>query len=195
MTEDEKYYLLGNHFIPASMYHFPLVEHGKQNRSFKHSWLSHYHGLVYSEIDKGGYCKYCILLGEPAYSVHSFDGALVSRPLTNFKKANDKLREHFEGIGSEPARKYHRIAVERTEAFKAVMENKLIPVDQQLSKARSLTIAKNKQKLMSIAETVIFCGCQGIALRGHRDNWKNLEEMPHSNPGHFVALLRFRAEW
>ena len=95
-------------------------------------------------------------------------------------------------MGSESARKYHRIAMERAEAFKSVMENKLIPVDQQLSKILSLTIAKNKQKLKSIAETVIFFGRQGIALRGHRDDWTHIEEAPHSNPGNFIALLQFR---
>ena len=191
LTDDEKYYLLVSHFVPAGTYQFPLVEHGKQSRSFQHSWLSRYPGLVYSEVDKGGCCKYCILFGQ---FVQSLDRTLVNRPLTNFKKASDKLREHFEGIGSASARKYHLIAVERAETFKQVMENKITPVDQQLSKARSLTISRNKQKLKSIAETIIFCGRQGIALRGHRDDWKHLEESPHSNPGNFVALLRFRVD-
>ena len=183
LTDNEKYSLLCNHFIPSPTYNFPLIDHGKQNRSFQHSSLFRYQGLVYSETDKGGYCKYCILFGT------SFDGALVSRPLTNFKRASDKLQEHF---SSESARKYHRIALERAEAFKSVMEKKSIPVDQQLSKARSLTIANNKQKLKSIAETVIFCGRQGIALRGHRDDWKHNDESSHSNPGNFIALLHFR---
>ena len=49
------------------------------------------------------------------------------------------LQKHFEGVGSESARKYHRIAVEKAETFKPVMENKLTLVDQQLSKARSFT--------------------------------------------------------
>ncbi len=57
---------------------------------------------------------------------------------------------------SQPAIKYHHIAVERAQAFTQVMEHKLIPIDQQLSKARSVTIARNKQKLISIAETVIL---------------------------------------
>ena len=194
LTDNEKFYLLGNHFVPAGTYQFPLVDHGKQKRSFQHSWLSRYKGLVYSELEKGGYCKYCVLFGQAAYSVHSFDVSLIRRPLTNFKKASDKLREHFEGIGSGSARKYHLHAVEKAETFKAVMEHKLTPVDQQLSKGRSLTIAKNRKMLKSIVETVIFCGRQGIALRGHRDDWKHIEEAPQSNPGNFLALLRFRVE-
>ena len=29
---------------------------------------------------------------------------------------------------------------------------------------------------------------------GHRDDWKNLDERPHSNPGNFITLLKFRIE-
>ena len=45
--------------------------------------------------------------------------------------------------------------------------------------------------LKSIAETVLLSGHQGIALRRHCDDWKHIEEMSHSNPGIFAALLNF----
>ena len=69
LTNNEKYLLLTCHFKPSSTYQFPLLQCGKQKRSFQHSWVSRYKGLVYSELDKGGYCKYCILFGQCAYSV------------------------------------------------------------------------------------------------------------------------------
>ena len=72
------------------------------------------------------------------------------------------------------------------------MENKQIAIDQQLSSARAITIARNKEKLKSIAETIIFCGRQGLALRGHRDDLTCQEAAPHANPVNFVALLDFR---
>ena len=168
---------------PSSTYQFPLLEYGKQKRSFQHRWLTRYNGLVYSELDQGGDCKFCVLFGESASSVA---GILVSRPLTNLQKASEKLREHFEGIGSGKAKKYHLQAVEKAELFKSVMEHKLVPVDQQLSRARAMTIAKNKQKLKSIVETIILCARQGIALRGHRDDWKHIK-------GNFIVLLQFKA--
>ena len=92
LTNNEKY-LLTHHFKPNPTHQLPLVQYGKQKRSFQHSWLSRYNGLVYSELDKGGYCKYCVLFGQCAYSVTSFVGILISSPLTNFQKANEKLRE------------------------------------------------------------------------------------------------------
>ena len=106
LTDSEKYHLLTHHFKPSSTYQFPLFQYGKQKRSFQHTWLSRYNGLVYSELDKGGYCKYCVLFGQCAYSVTSFVGVLISRPLTNFQKASAKLREHFEGLSTGNARKW-----------------------------------------------------------------------------------------
>ena len=72
------------------------------------------------------------------------------------------------------------------------MESKQIPVNQQLAKIQVLTVAKNKEKLKSIVETVIFCGRQGIALHGHRDDHTCLKDLQHTNPGNFIALLDFR---
>lgn len=191
LSNDEKYYLLTNHFTPNWMYKFPSYEYGKQKRSFQHNWLSRYNGLVYSESGKGGYCKYCVLFGQAVYSTLSFTGVLINRPPTNLQKASQNLREHFEGVGSDTAKKYHLQAVEKAETFKKVMERKQIPINQQLSKIQALTVAKNREKLKSIVETVIFCGRQGIALRGHRDDHTCLEDVPHTNPGKFIALLNF----
>ena len=144
LTNNEKYHLLINHFKPSSTYQFPLLQYGKQKRSFQHSWLSCYNGLVYSELDKGGYCKYCVLFGRCAYSVTSFVGVLISCPLTNLQKASEKLREHFEVLGTGKARKYHLAAVQVAERFRAVMESKVIPIHQQLWNARAITIAKKQ---------------------------------------------------
>ena len=46
----------------------------------------------------------------------------------------------------------------------------------------------------SLSETVIFCGRQGIALRGHRDDWKHVDEQSYANPGNFVALVQFKIQ-
>ena len=49
-------------------------------------------------------------------------------------------------------------------------------------------------KIWSIAETIIFCGRQGIALRGRRDNKPTVEEDPSGNCGNFLALLQFQVQ-
>ena len=193
LTKREQYHVLTKHFAPPTSYRFPPVEFGKQNRSFQYSWLKLYNGLVYSIKENGGFCKFCVLFSRAPYSVSNFSGSLVTSPFTNFKRASDKLREHFCGTNSTSARKYHLEAVKTAQSFKAMMENKILPVDQQLSSIRAQIVAENRKKIRSIAETVIFCGRQGLALRGHRDDWKHLCDSPTSNPGNFIALLQFRA--
>ena len=49
------HHLLTEHFIPA---HFV----SGRNKHFQHSWLEQHNGLVYSESEDGGYCKYCVVL-------------------------------------------------------------------------------------------------------------------------------------
>lgn len=48
-------------------------------------------------------------------------------------------------------------------------------------------------KIQPIIKTIIFCGHQGIALRGHRDSGP-IDLQHNQNDGNFRALLRFRVE-
>ena len=64
-------------------------------RHFQSSWLSKYNGLVYSESADGGFCKYCVVCANVANCKVKELGVLVKKPLTNFKKATEKLDEHF----------------------------------------------------------------------------------------------------
>ena len=144
LSNSEKYYLLTNHFVPPHNYTFPSHEYGKQKRHFQLSWLSKFNGLVYSELDDGAYCKYCVLFGQPSPSVPALVGTFITRPLTHLGKASEKLREHFQGLKGWSARKYHLQAVQMAETFINVMSKKQLPIDQQLSQARAVTIEKNR---------------------------------------------------
>ena len=51
---------------------------------FQSNWLSQFiNGLVYTESDNGGYCKYCVLLGKCGSTMKE----LVNWPLIDFKSA------------------------------------------------------------------------------------------------------------
>ena len=145
-------------------------------------------GLAYSESDEGGHCKYCSHFGQSLYSVSNLESrTFVTKPLTNLNKASDKLREHFVGIGNCSAVKYHQTAPEKAVNFIAMMEKNQLPINQQLSFNLAQCIEKNRKMLKSIANAVILCGRQGIALHEHRDNRKNMEYMPHANHGNFFG--------
>ncbi len=48
--------------------------------------------------------------------------------------------------------------------------------------------------MVPIVRAILFCGRQGIALRGHRDDGPLLSDVPEVNDGNFRALLRFAIE-
>ena len=106
LSNSEKYYLLTNHFVPPHNDTFPPHEYGKQKRHFQLNWLSKFNGLVYSELDDGAYCKYCVLFGQPSPFGPALVGTFITRPLTHLGKASEKLREYFQGVKGGSARKY-----------------------------------------------------------------------------------------
>ena len=55
-------------------------------------------------------------------------------------------------------------------------------------------IAANCKKLTSIIKTIVLCGHQNIALRGHWDSAIDLEMDTSRNRGNFWALLQFRVD-
>ena len=188
LTDNEKYFLLKHHFVPCKNYHFPTRVINQRQRHFQKSWLDKYAGLVYSNSEDGGYCKYCVLFGRCESSVKEL-GVLVKRPLTNFKKASEKLAEHC-----AKSQKSHHDAMEKAMTFIAVMENQALSIDQQLNSERSKWVAENCTKLRSIAATVIFCGRQGIALRGYHDDGPVVQTETEVNYGNFQALLQFHID-
>lgn len=114
-----------HHFVPSKSYKFSAHNYGNRQMHFQGSWLDMYNGLVYSESDDGGYCKFCVLFVQCQPSVSEL-GVLVNRPLTNLKKASEKLKNHL--IYEE--RKSHHEAVQTALTFCAVKENRVLPIDQ-----------------------------------------------------------------
>ena len=112
-------------------------------------------------------------------------GKLVNSPLDKFKDALSTLRQHSK-------KSYHVHAVSDMVMFMQIMNNERQPIDHQLVSALAQQVQTNRQLLTSIIKTIIFCGKQNIALRGHRDDLKHLQES--GNHGNFHALLNFRTE-
>ncbi|CAH1107443.1 unnamed protein product [Psylliodes chrysocephalus] len=57
---------------------------------------------------------------------------------------------------------------------------------------------ENRKKLIPIIESVLFCGRQGLALTGHRDGGRVLDNDDVSidaNEGNFRELLKYRAQY
>lgn len=56
--------LLTNPWTPDNNYNFP--KEGTRNLRFKHYWLNSYEWLVYSEVENGALCKYCVVFANEA---------------------------------------------------------------------------------------------------------------------------------
>ena len=54
IIDNECFFLLKNHFIPAKSFQFPGSVCGSQNRQFQTSWPEIYKGLTYSPAENGG---------------------------------------------------------------------------------------------------------------------------------------------
>ena len=186
LSASTRHSLLNHHFRPDANYNFPKDSTGT-GRSFQLQWLQSFPWLVYSKQTDGGFCLPCVLFAPSGYH-GSNPGVLVTRPLTNFKKALEMLHKHTD-------KEHHKVAIVRAEEFERSMSGQQPDIQQRMSKSLAERISTNRQKL-SIMKTILFCGRQNIALRGHRDSALDIERDVDDlqNHGNFVALLNFRID-
>lgn len=175
-----------NHFKPGVNYSFP--KSSGTGRSFQYKWLTQFPWFAYSKQENGGFCLPRLIFASSGYR-GSDPGVLVSRPLTAFTKALELLRKHSD-------KQYHKDAVIRSDEFLKVMRHQQLDVQSQLHQVMADRIASNRQKLTSIFKTIVLCGWQNIALRGHRNNATDVakDSSDTENHGNFRALLNFRVD-
>ena len=191
ITPADRKWWIDNSWKPSKDYRDFRVseEHGKKRR-FQLSWLQLYPWLRYSPSLNAGFCLACLLVGKE----RSRQGQLVNSPLESFSQAARSLQRHDKVQA-------HCLAVQDQMHFLDIMEKGVEDVQSKLVSAHEQQVAENREKLKSIVKTILFCGRQNIALRGHREpapTLVGLEQIStnqfQSNPGNFFALLQFRAE-
>lgn len=195
MTNEQKLSVYENGVHIPKDFSFPFSLMSGKNRSFQRSWMDKYPGLVYSIEEDGAYCMHCVLFENNP----SNRGKLVKSPFRNWKKAIECFDEHFFGITPKSVKKggsgyqRHLECVGKGDMFKQQLRNNTnvrILMDSALKERQD----RNMQVLESIVKTVMLCGKQNIALRGHRDDSKYLNSENDSNTGNFQALLDFRID-
>ena len=188
LTDEEKYRYLKYPWTPAASYKFPLKEMGNRKRSFQSSWLAKYPWLTYSPSLDGAFCRYCVLFGKKTGKNAGRLDKLYTSPLTLWTSASGKFNEHQEKS------EFHKNAVIFAGNFMNVVDRNVMNVDEQLNKASQKIIEDNRDKLRPIIKTVIFCGKQNIALRGHRDDVMDIMGDCDKNCGNFLSMLKFRID-
>lgn len=170
------------------MYKFPAS--GKRNLKFQYSWLSRWKWLSYSQVEDGAFCKFCVLFSVHGGGVgHQPLGKLSKKKFCNWKDAVEEFNRHQNT-------EYHKTCLLRASQLQNIScIKKHDSVDIQVNVGLKKQIEENRSRMIPIIETVVLCGRQGIALRGHRDSGPiNLEEVPLQNDGNFRSLLRFKAK-
>ena len=183
MPDAEKYSAFNNILKPDLTFVFPVSTEAGKNRSFLNSWLQQFPWLAYSESLNGAFCKMCVFLGNANSSKTAGKlDKLFKSPYTYWTGAKYKFTTHGKS-------QIHQNALLSYATFEKMMQQKVAPIDVCMNRASQKIIEDNRRKLIPIIETVILCGRQNFALRGHRDDATNWDK---GNPGNFQSSLNYR---
>lgn len=184
-SDEEKYWLLKNRWIPKENYKFPASTN--RNLRFQRNWLLGFPWLSYSVKFDGAFCQFCFLFSqsEGGKGKHVALKSFVTEPFKDWKHAKEQFRSHQKC-------EYHNNCVISAQHFMDVHEKKIIDIRSQLNTSRLVEVERNRKVLASIIETIIFLGRQDIAFRGHRDSGNISADVPLQNDGNFRSLIRFR---
>uniref|UniRef100_A0A8D9BNX0 Zinc finger MYM-type protein 1 n=1 Tax=Cacopsylla melanoneura TaxID=428564 RepID=A0A8D9BNX0_9HEMI len=179
----------GNLFTPDDKFTFPVTEFKGKKLRFQHNWLKKWTWLSYSKQKDGAFCKYCVLF--PCDTVgkgtHQRPGNLVSTPFRKWKDASEVFQSHSKA-------QYHKFSVVAAENFSRISRGDPQDISTQLDSQRKREREENRRLLIPIIESIIFCGENEIALRGHSDSGPLTMEKPEKKDGKLRALLRFRGQ-
>ena len=176
LPPEKKYLILTKHFRPGSNFKFPSRYFDGCNRSCQYKYLQENPWFVYSRVEDGLFCLPCVLFAR----IHDL-GQFVHKKFNTWSKKTKKFASHN-------GANYHQFAITQADSLKSVIQKPASSIDSQLRQIHASDIAKNRGILKSMAEAVLLCGRQGIALRGHRDDSTAEGD---SNKGTFLALLDY----
>ena len=116
----------------------------------------------------------------------------VKEPWTSYNKGEADILNHC-------SLEYHEFAVIKGGEFLKVCTSTNKTVIELVDKQRNLAIENNRKRLVPIVKTVIMCGRQNLALRGHDDygEFSSPEAQSSSLAGFhgiFRGLLAFRMD-
>ena len=176
LSAPAKYDVLKNPQVHAPHKKFPTQYLGGCNRSFKPVWLSQHSWMVYCDKVDGVFCAPCAL-----FSCQPSRGNFVCKPFRTWHKKSEKTKEHEKCL-------YHQQALKQAEDLKRSIEHPGSTINALVDARVADNIKRNRAILKSIASAVLYCGKQGIALRGDTEKF----DKP-GNPGNFLALLKLLA--
>ena len=145
---------------------------GGKLRKAQVSWFNTSKWLRYSVSADGVYCAPCYLCGgqDPRCK------ALSYVPVSDWSNIKKIIEKHETSV-------YHADQKIGADNFCAVMRGEKKDIECSIATQYNILVEKNRLILAGIVDTILFCGKQNIALRGHEDDM-----------GNFKALLKLQAK-
>ena len=155
--------------------HYPATFVGGKHRSFNSSWYEKYAWIEYSIERDAIFCFPCrFFLGKASGKEEVF----TKMGYRDWKHATGRsgvLQIHDGSCSHKEA------MVGWTEFMKNVQHG--LCIGNRLDSARSIKIKENRHYFGVIADIILFCAKQNLALRGHREGDQSL------NRGNFIEML------
>ena len=172
MSDGQRYHLLKHHAQPSESYKFPTQYLGGANRSFKLRWIQECGWwLVYSCKVDGAFCICCALFAKERKNMSS----MVNAPFRKWHHKSEVITAHL----NKPS---HVAAFQASENFIQSIDNPEATITSLVDKRRAENIAENRHILKCVAEAVLYCARQCIALREDHTKLDSL-----GNPGNFLS--------
>ena len=180
LSMGEKYTLLKNHKKPPHSHIFPTTYIGGCNHSFRVSWLNDHPWMVYSEALDGAFCIPCALFDKNHAGTRK---TFVVSPFRLWHKKTQKCKDH-------ELTQYHQKALQLSHDFIRSVESPETSVVALIDTRRAANIERNRHILKCVADVILHCGKQCVALRGSVEGI----DVP-GNPGNFLSLLKLIAKY
>ena len=145
---------------------------------------------MYSPFKEGLFCKFCPFFVPGAVR----GGVTLQKFVTEPAKNYAKIMGNTGTLEAHMKTSYHMEATLAGQDFLYRFKNPDREVSNQLQTQRLVGLEKKKTLIKKIIETIVLCGRQNIALRGHKDSGKLTLDASDHNDGNLCSLLRFRAQ-
>ena len=163
---------------------FPTTKFGSTSRCFNPAWCDRHNWLEYSIEHDACYCYPCRIFGANASGSSRPETVFTSTGFRNWKNACGKtggLSRHSNSLS-------HKQAEIAWGQYK-IHSKRGTTIDRQMGNdTRSISISQNRHYIKTVAEVLLLCSRQEIAIRGHRESSDSM------NRGNFLEILHLIAE-
>ena len=151
---------------------------GVAKRRMKAHWFDETDWLRYSASTDSVVCAPCVVFRRHE---EGKEKAFSSRPVTDWSNVAKSIKQHDKS-------QEHRNAQIDAENFLLIMKGERKDIRCSVSTQHHELVIKNRIILKSIVETIVLCGTQNIALRGHEEENSNFTAILHDKAQHNEVL-------